>query len=149
MALELLKEEQSGFASAFRELMETHAANEPAWLRLRREKSFADFEAKGLPTVKDEDWKYTNLAAISRTAFAPAPASRLHMYPGNRYDETRDSTLVFVNGVFQKELSSVGGLPGVVITTFTDALASADYEPLIREHYAREDEHGFAFLNSA
>ena len=150
MALELLKKEQSGLASAFGELMENHAANEPAWLRLRREKSFAGFEAKGLPTVKDEDWKYTNLAAIARTNFAPVLSleSKVDL-KDSRYEEMRDSTLVFVNGVFQKEISSVEGLPGVVITTFTDALASGDHEDLIREHYAREDENGFGFLNSA
>jgi len=139
MALELLKKEQSGLASAFGELMENHAAKEPAWLRLRREKSFAGFEAKGLPTVKDEDWKYTNLAAIARTNFAPVLSleSKVDL-KDSRYEEMRDSTLVFVNGVFQKEISSLEGLPGVVITTFTDALASGDHEDLIREHYARD-----------
>jgi Fe-S cluster assembly protein SufD len=150
MALELLKEEQTGFASAFRELIETHARNEPAWLRLRREKSFAGFEASGLPTVKDEDWKYTNLAAIARTKFAPVLKSESHAdLKAFRYDEMRESTLVFVNGVFQKKLSAVQGLAGAAVLNFTDALASSDHELLIREHYARQDEHGFAFLNSA
>ena len=44
---------------------------EPSWLRRMREDSFAHFERVGFPTVREEDWKYTNVSPIARTDFAP------------------------------------------------------------------------------
>jgi Fe-S cluster assembly protein SufD len=150
MALELLKE-QNLFTSAFRELLDAPAANEPAWLRLLRQKSFDRFEQIGFPTVKDEDWKYTSVAPIARTNFAP-----VFDYVSNKdlkafqYPEMRDSTLVFVNGIFQKELSSLQGLSNTaVVMSFADAIASGEHEPVIREHFAWEGEDGFFALNLA
>ena len=39
------------------------------WLRKLREEGFARFGETGFPTVRDEDWRFTNLAAIARTPF--------------------------------------------------------------------------------
>ena len=43
MGLQLLKEE-SLFAAEFSEFIRNSCANEPTWLRILREKSFAEFE---------------------------------------------------------------------------------------------------------
>ncbi|HEV2905231.1 MAG TPA: SufD family Fe-S cluster assembly protein, partial [Pyrinomonadaceae bacterium] len=150
MALELLKE-NNNYAEAFGEFIETRSANEPAWLRLLRQKSFDRFEQTGFPTVKDEDWKYTNVAPIARGDFAPVFDSESAAdFNSFRYEEMRDSTLVFVNGVFRKDLSSVGGLSNAgTVLTFDEALASGEQEAIIREYCSREGENGFALLNSA
>ncbi len=39
-------------------------ANQPEWLKDLREKAFSYFTEKGFPTVKNEEWKYTNVAAV-------------------------------------------------------------------------------------
>ena len=112
MALELLKQDQNSYASAFRDFLDTRAAGEPAWLRLLREKSFAHFESSGFPSVKDEDWKYTNVTAIAREDFVVGRAATgKPEIP--RYEETRESTIVFRNGTADEELSSLRGLAGV------------------------------------
>lgn len=59
MSLQAGKE--SNFGAAFRALI---ATVQNAELRSLREKAFASFEANGFPTPRDEDWKYTNVAAV-------------------------------------------------------------------------------------
>src|SRR5436190_1123652 len=44
-------------------------ANQPEWLKDLREKAFAYFTENGLPTVRDEEWKYTNAAEIQNSKF--------------------------------------------------------------------------------
>src|SRR5436853_230498 len=65
------------------------------------------FRSVGFPSVKEEEWKYTNVAPIAKLQFAPAFANGP---PGGNgfgsfvYDEARQSRLVFVNGILQREL---------------------------------------------
>jgi Fe-S cluster assembly protein SufD len=150
MALELLKQDQNSYASAFRDFLDTRAAGEPAWLRLLREKSFAGFETKGFPTVKDEDWKYTNVAPVVKGNFAVG-RSAVAKIDIPRYEETRESTVVFRNGTVDEELSSLRALAGVKVISFADALTLPEYAPVIRKHYeaGTQSENGFTALNTA
>src|ERR1022692_953754 len=53
----------------------------PAWLQSLRDAAFARFAELGFPTTHNEEWRFTNVSAIARTAFAPgAPDVRL-VYP--------------------------------------------------------------------
>ncbi len=44
-------------------------ANQPEWLKFLREKAFAYFTENGFPTVKNEEWKYTNVAELGSSKF--------------------------------------------------------------------------------
>ena len=156
MGLQLLKEE-SLFAAEFSEFIRNRCANEPTWLRILREKSFAEFEQIGFPTVKEEDWKYTNVAPIAKTTFRPAWTDReTRLEAGDFssliYDESRDSSLVFINGVFQPEFFNASRLSQIVVMPITEALTSSPHAQLIREHFERyggAGENGFTRLNAA
>src|SRR5216683_572268 len=109
-----LATQSSSYNNAFRALLEKTGSAEPSWLRRMREDSFAHFERVGFPSVKEEEWKYTNVAAIAKLQFAPMSANG--QQGGNGfgafgYDESRQSRLVFVNGGLQTELSSIAALP--------------------------------------
>ena len=52
---------KSEFSGQFREFLKAET-NVP--VRKLREEAFAWFEANGFPTVRDEDWKYTNIASL-------------------------------------------------------------------------------------
>ena len=149
--LELIKEENS-YGSAFRELLQRRVG-EPAWLRRARESAFAEFDRAGFPTVREEDWKYTNTALIARTAFTPSFESARSLNGElNKFTfaEARDSRLVFVNGVFQREASSVSNLPpGVVVLNLTEAVARPEYESQLSSHFDGEHDNGFTALNAA
>src|SRR3990172_13114375 len=45
-----------------------------SWLRQLRERSRDRFAEAGFPTTRDEAWRYTSLAALTRQVFAPAAA---------------------------------------------------------------------------
>jgi Fe-S cluster assembly protein SufD len=148
--------ENSAYLSALRELMKV--SGEPVWLRELRRRSFDRFEQVGLPGVEQEEWKYTNVAPIKRTKFAPVVNSNgtgLSKRNGLApfvYDETRDSTFVFVNGIFREDLSSSQGLSGVVALDLNDALQISEYEKVIRDGLERNingDNNGFELLNTA
>ncbi|NTX05182.1 Fe-S cluster assembly protein SufD [Myxococcus sp. CA040A] len=128
-------------------------ATTPAWLQRVRQEGLAHFARLGLPTTRDEAWKYTNLAPIADGAFVPsatagstaelaAVVARLAL-PGPR--------LVFVDGRLSPELSSVAGLPrGLTLKPLRDALVEdgAFLEAELGQR-ALAAEHAFTALNAA
>ena len=147
-----LATEETTYASAFRRHLETQPG-EPSWLRSLRERAFERFEHLGFPTVDDEDWKYTNVAAIAKTSFTPARANfetvptRDEVAP-HVFDEAKQSCLVFVNGILNHELSSFAGLPGPPID-LTEGRRN-DNEQALRKLLAVDPNHnGFIALNTA
>ena len=57
------------FRSLFEQLESDRGAGEPRWLRSLRSKAMDRFEALGLPSTKDEDWRYTNLTPVAKRRF--------------------------------------------------------------------------------
>ena len=55
-------------------------AGGPDWMASLRVQAADRFTAAGLPTPRQEDWKYTNLKALGQVAFT-APDGRAHAGP--------------------------------------------------------------------
>ncbi|HTY87739.1 MAG TPA: Fe-S cluster assembly protein SufD [Candidatus Acidoferrum sp.] len=129
---------------------------QPSWLAPLRRAGIARFAELGIPTLQDEDWRFTNLAPIAKLPLQPAAgpsddaAARavLAKYIFGRLPGAR---LVFVNGQYSAALSFVRGLPaGVRVSNLTVALV-ADSE-LIKNQFSRHaltDDNAFAALNQA
>ncbi len=138
---------ETSYASAFRE----REPLGPNWLRRIRRAAFDRFSELGFPTTHVEEWKYTNLAPVARTAFEPAPETRLSAESLGRapFASLDAARLVLVNGRFAPELSSPGALPeGVVVSSLAEALLSAP----VQEHLARYalfENHALVGLNTA
>ena len=159
MVSQIVKEENQ-YQAAFRQLQQRTAAGEPAWFARLRESAMDRFEQLGFPSVKEEEWKYTNVAPISKLNFKPAlpsvdadalvTSAELARFG---YIESQASQLVFRNGVLRNDLSSLAGLPtGVVAIDLAEAVADAKYGELIREHLARSADYNanaFTALNTA
>lgn len=45
---------------------------EPAWLAARRAEALAHFAEAGLPSTRQEEWRYTNVAPLAAIPFEPA-----------------------------------------------------------------------------
>ncbi|HQR19084.1 MAG TPA: Fe-S cluster assembly protein SufD [Gemmatimonadales bacterium] len=87
---------------------------EPAWLAELRRAGAARFEALRLPTPRDEDWRFTDLAPIARAGFAPARAAGALTADDIApflFGHAEWPRLVFANGRYQPSLSRVTGLP--------------------------------------
>ncbi len=72
-----------------------------------RQKAFDYFKSQGVPTRKDENFKYTSLQFLNKLEFS-AQASSLQKYQPNikNFLEPNFYHLIFFNGVFQADLSS-------------------------------------------
>jgi len=156
MSTELVKE-TNRYQAAFRQARQEPGAGEPSWLQNLRENSFVKFEQAGLPNIKQEEWKYTNVTPIAKADFAPVLISNRTALTKDGaltpfiYQEARDSRLVFVNGMLRRDLSSLAALPdGVVAIDLREALRGGEYEATLREYLEHPAlANGFAALNTA
>jgi Fe-S cluster assembly protein SufD len=149
--------------------------SEPAELRALRQAAIERFATLGFPSLRQEEWRFTNVAPIARTAFARADGA--HGTEGTHGAETGASQsgpasalaaavvadlmpsvsfpaaarIVFVDGRFAPQLSLAGELPrGVVADSLAAVLAR---EPRrVAAHLGRHagfDEQPFVALNTA
>ena len=151
MVTELAKTENN-YQSAFRSVRDLSPT--VPWLELVRGSAIDRFEQLGFPTVHDEDWKYTNLAALAKQSFVPANRSEKPSIDVGRfvYPETMTTHLVVVNGFLSEELSNKTGLENVVAIDLLTAVADARYNKIARAYLARNagyHNNGLAALNTA
>jgi Fe-S cluster assembly protein SufD len=96
------------------------------WLAALRESGMERFAARGLPTPRNEAWKYTNLRPLEKIAFgAPnGEAVRIDRLPSLLPAGASENHLVFVNGRYRADLSTLKSRrEGVRIGSLADALA--------------------------
>jgi Fe-S cluster assembly protein SufD len=144
------------FVEAFERFQAGRAA-EPEWLQRLRRQAFERFGELGVPTLRQEDWKYTNPAPLAQPDYdvaadpaaagiTPALAAALGLA------DFTGLTLVFVDGVFAPALSKLRAAPpaGCVVTNLAAALR---LQPdLVQTHlanHADHERHVFASLNLA
>jgi Fe-S cluster assembly protein SufD len=135
--------------------LETEFRGEPPWLRDLRRSALSRFSEQGFPTIRDEDWRYTNVAPIARTRFqAPEPidpralAEALGRVPSVDLESPK---MVFVNGAYSPELSSVQALsPALRVSNLSEVLAESpeEVEPHLARYSAGQD-NAFSALNTS
>ena len=127
----------------------------PAWLAQARHASHEWATARGFPTLKDEDWKYTRLGPLLEVPFKRVGDRSGRPVSPEVIDalsiDAASTRLVFVNGFFAPELSSLTALPdGVTVTNLASVLAEggAGLEPFFSRPLGEYD-HAFTALNTA
>ena len=124
-----------------------------SWLNDLRAAGRERFAAVGLPTIRNETWRYTNLRDLAKIAFQPAAptAAVIDLLPTVRAEGQDGPRLVFVDGRFRADLSSVDGLPlGVELLSLEAALTT--HSDLLADHIGRlaaADDRPLVALNSA
>jgi Fe-S cluster assembly protein SufD len=89
----------------------------------RRCEAIRALAERGLPSTRDENWRYTNLRPLERARFAPVLASAATSAPRRTLPSASDlpaklegfARYAFVDGAFAPELSSSVELPGLVV----------------------------------
>jgi len=120
------------------------------WLARLRRDAVDRFVAAGLPTTRDEEWKYTNVGALARRPYtvtrtdASMPDVAIDAFTFG-LDAHR---IVFVDGRFSPTLSRIGPLPeGCVVASFADAVSR---DPELEAVLAANAQHTiFSALNTA
>lgn len=128
------------------------SATEPAWLEELRRSALATFESTGYPTMKNEDWHFTNVAPIAdRTFGAPLPGNAVSADALVRIGYGQDwYTLVFVNGRLVDQPAGNSLSKGLSITTLASEIQN-DSE-VIKRHFAKlatPESGSFTALNAA
>ncbi|MGH9716462.1 MAG: Fe-S cluster assembly protein SufD [Candidatus Acidiferrales bacterium] len=142
------------YAEGFSALEKETVGRELPWLRKLRQEGFDRFNAVGFPTVRDEDWRFTNLSAIAQTPFRLARNG--HALPVAKQLEPfrmagAACTLVFVDGRFAPGLSSLDKLPrGLTVASLASELAKnpGAVEPHLGR-YLNIQRDPFSALNTA
>ncbi len=130
-------------------------ALQPAWLRPLRKAGRDSFADQGFPTLHDEDWRFTNLAALTKLSLRPgarpADGQADTNLDGLAFAQLEGPRLVFINGHYSARLSSIRALPpGVIVGSLAAALAGD--AALLEKHlgqYAQLTGNAFAALNQA
>jgi Fe-S cluster assembly protein SufD len=122
-----------------------------SWLNRRRAAALERANALSVPTTRDEDWRFTDLAPLARLA-CRAPAAVAGMVDVAPFVVPEAVVrLVFVDGVAVPDLAQAGRLPaGVAVGTLAAALKvqSALVERHLTQH-AGFEQSLFTALNTA
>jgi Fe-S cluster assembly protein SufD len=139
--------------------LETLLAGQPqlpasplAWINALRAETVNRLDVLTLPTLRDEEWRFTDISPLTRLSFQPVhSATRLQAADIERfYLEEATTRLVFVDGIYAPQLSSMATDGGVVLANLPAAVAAhaAVIEPHLGHHAAFRD-NVFAALNTA
>lgn len=127
----------------------------PGWLKELRETSAEQFRAHGLPTRKDEAWKYTGLGGLEQAGVQLATGSAIPFSDKATASPLAESALQ-LNLLDGQLVAQIGDVPaGLSVLPLADALndgvhgLQALLESLSDKHLKRASGHGFTALNSA
>jgi Fe-S cluster assembly protein SufD len=147
-------EVQDTYLESFARFENGAAGNGAGWLRSIRRGAIARFSELGFPTPREEDWRFTNVAAIAETSFSLPRDGRVELGPQAlepfRFSGSVCSQLVFVNGRYAPAISWLRPLSeGVQIGSLAQTLTDAPglLEPYLAR-YADYQHDGFCALNT-
>lgn len=123
-----------------------------AWLNELRGEAVDRVGVLTVPTLRDEDWRFTDISPLTKLSFQPVHAAvRCQAADVERFYLPEATTrLVFVDGVHVPELSSLASDCGVVVANLS--AAAAVHAPAIELHLGRHAEfrdNVFTALNTA
>jgi len=124
-----------------------------AWLKTFRQRCFGQWIEAGIPTIKDEEWKYTSLTdGLDRSFQLPSRHQLIEEKQLLDYLDNKDINVVLVNGVLWKEgFSDLKHLPqGLTVSSLHTALDHNNAE--IQETVSKltaNDTKAFLWLNQA
>lgn len=121
---------------------------EPDFVAELRRRGHARFAKVGLPSPRQEEWRFTNLKRLLDLPVESAPVATADVSPWRLADA---HVLVLVNGRFDADSSVLGELPdGLTVMPLARALVERpqELESVLGRHVLIED-HPFAALNSA
>lgn len=124
---------------------------EPTWLAELRQAAWRRFGELGLPTTRNEDWRFTSVAPIAQATFARAPEGSAARVPSGLLESYRlpgTDELVFVNGRPVRELSSPSS-SGVRVSGLVDSITHNPDLPQTVGQIASPGQNGFTALNTA
>ncbi len=143
---------KTGYLEQLLRGLPTSPTGSRGWLHALRADALERANALAVPTTRDEDWRFTDLSPLYRTAFQRAET------PGNASAADvsawtlpeAGSRLVFLDGQFVAALSDIRSEAGLTVRPLGAVVTEAD--ALLPEHLGRYVDYSaepFAALNTA
>ena len=129
------------YRKAYDSFISKSITDNPSWLSEIREDAISIFENLGLPIERrgNEDWKYTDVRPISRINFEIASESLLNdqnITKDIQFGESNWPSIVFLNGIYNSDLSNLSDLPsGVIVMNLLEALQNN--QEIIKGHLSK------------
>jgi Fe-S cluster assembly protein SufD len=109
------------YADRFAAVAPTLPGHDLPWLRDLREQAIERVRQLGLPTIRNERWKYTNLSALAAVAFEPSASDGAPVALPKTIGGCR---VVFVDGLYRRDLSTEAVPRGVTVTSLSALVRS-------------------------
>jgi Fe-S cluster assembly protein SufD len=123
-----------------------------AWINALRAEAVDRLGVLTVPNMRDEEWRFTDISPLTKLSFQPVRSTtNLQVADIQRfYLEESTTRLVFVDGVYAPQLSSMATDSGVVVANLPALVAAhaAAIEPHLGRHAAFHN-NVFAALNTA
>ena len=136
--------------NGFDHLSDAMSRNESSGLRRTRRQAFERFRESGFPSIKSEDWRYTNINRFLKEEYAlgaPTVTVPSELIGTANIPDLDCYTIVLVNGVWEKGSGAV--LPaGLEVLSVAEARQNADLSGWF-EHANAGKERFFTALNTA
>ncbi len=145
----------SRYAAEYQNISATLPGQSLSWLQSIRADAAKRFSDTGFPSVREEEWRYTNVSAIEKKLFSPVIVAKgendVDSAELKQYLIEGAWVAVLINGRYSPELSMLEGLPeGVLLMSMADVL---EQQPEQLEKYFAQavsnSEHSFVAFNSA
>lgn len=133
--------------STFQEL---EATNEPSFLRTLRQEAFVRFQKEGFPTVKNEEWKYTNIHPLVSKTYLLNEDVDVADIDLSKADipELDAHRIVLVNGQYVLAFSSLEDEVGLKVKPIEEAAEEVNFQKHFAQ-YADKSDNPLVALNTA
>jgi len=137
MKIQTIEQQKQWYQTAFELFESTLNGESRELIHGVRRTAFQQFLTSGFPSTKNEEWRFTNVSPIAKTAFQPvlkyeSGGVTKQQVAALSFDELACSRLVFVNGQYAKEFSSLHALPGGAIVTNLATAIKAHRETVLK-----------------
>lgn len=144
----------SQYPAEYEKFSDTLPGQSVAWLKLLRQDAAQHFSVHGFPSLKEEEWRYTNVSAIEKKLFSPVTTSEIGAVEIGDLKQhlIADAwSVVLVNGHYSASLSNLDGIPeSVTVMSMVNALEQRT--DLLEKYFSQvvdSKEHGFVVFNTA
>lgn len=123
--------------STFQEL----DTQEPSYLTTLRQQAFERFQQEGFPTVKNEEWKYTNIHPLINGTYTLNASVDVDNVDTSKADipGLDAHRIVLVNGEYVLAFSSLEDEIGLVVKPINEAYREANFEKHYAQHADKSD----------
>ncbi len=153
---EQVTQQSDPYLSRFEALEKEGERGGPSWVFPIRKAGISRFAELGFPTIKHEDWRFTNIRPITELPFLPVlepsretiSEAALNRFAFAGLEAHR---LVFVDGFLAPDLCQIESLPeGAIVGSLAEQLKKESKE--VKDHFAGQingEENAFTALNTA